>query len=262
VTRTTLLLFVLAGGAVSARAQQPFVTDDAEVTPSRKWHFEYFNEYAALSRNASPDLRQDTNNFVIQYGLFDGLEINVDFPIIAIDRASRSSLPSAFGLGDLDFAIKYKLVAENPAGVRPAFTLIGAVELPTGNKSTQLGSGFTDYVLNSVIQKTFLETTAVHVNAGIQLSGNTLTGAIGIRTPGRILTGGISVAHQVSRTILLGIDLNGAQIRTAQSTDRQLQLTVGGNYQVRENASIDFALLAGWYNSPRVGLLLGISFSP
>jgi hypothetical protein len=261
-SRALLALLGLVGAAAGARAQQPFLSDDAEVTAKSKWHFEYFNEYAALSRNVAPDLRQDTNNFVIQYGLLENLEVNVDFPIIAIDRARNSQLANALGLGDVDFAAKYKLVTETPNGIRPAFTMSAAVEVPTGNKSTQLGSGYTDFVLNTITQKTLSETTVLHLNLGYQFSGNTLTGAIGIRTPGRILTGGLSVAHSVSQTLLLGIDLNGAQIRTAHAYDRQFQVTPGGSYAIKEGMTLDFAVLVGWYNSPRVGLLLGMSYSP
>jgi len=261
--RRLLLCLVLFGAiSVGARAQQPFASDDAEVTPKGNWHFEYFNEYAALSRNVAPDLRQDTNNFVVQYGLLSDLEVNLDFPLIAIDRAHHSSLANAFGLGDVDFAAKYKLMAEDPSGIRPAFTVIGAVELPTGNKSNQLGSGYTDVDFNTVTQKALSETTVVHLNVGYQISGNTLTGAIGIRTPGHILTGGVSVAHNLSQTLLLGIDLNGAQIRTSHTLDRQLQLTIGGSWNVRKGMTFDFALITGWYDSPRAALLLGMTYTP
>jgi hypothetical protein len=260
--RAGLLALLLSAPDAGAFAQQPFVTDNAGVTPKGAWHVEYFNEFAALSKSASPDLRQDWSNFVVQYGLLPGLEVNVDFPILLIQRGAQSTLSSAFGLGDVDFAAKYNLITEDPAGIRPALAITGAVEFPTGNKSTQLGSGYTDYGFNSIIQKTLSEVTIVHLNLGVQLSGNTLTGAIGIRTPGRIYTSGISVVCGVSRTLSLGLDLNGAQIRTAKTFDRQLQATAGGSYQFRPNASFDFALLAGWYGSPRVGVLVGTSFSP
>jgi len=248
--------------AVAVRAQQPFVTDDAAVTPKGDWHFEYFNEYAVLAKSVAPDLRQDTNNFVVQYGLAPSLEVNVDFPIIYIQRDTGSVLPSAVGLGDVDFAGKYQLLSEDPDGSRPGFTLNLAVEVPTGDRSTQLGSGYTDVVFNSILQKTVALGTVVHLNIGYQFSGNTLTGAIGIRTPGRILTGGLSVVREFSPTLLLGLDLNGAEIRTSQSRDRQVQLTAGGSLAVRKGATFDFALLAGRSDSPRFGILVGMSYSP
>jgi Putative MetA-pathway of phenol degradation len=261
-TAAALVLLVLLTAGGSARAQQPFVSDDAEVTPKGRWHFEYLSEFAWLSRDAAPDLRQDTNNLVVQYGLAEKLEVNLDFPLIGIERQRGAALGSAFGLGDVDLAAKYKLVEENPGGIRPALTLVVAVELPTGNKTTQLGSGFTDVVFNTIVQKTLSDGTVVHLNLGYQFSGNTQTGAIGIPTPGRILTGGLSVTHDFSRTLLLGIDLNGAQMRTAGIFDRQLQVTLGGSYAFERGMTFDFALLAGHYDSPRLGIVLGMSYSP
>jgi hypothetical protein len=261
-TRTRVWLLLLSVSAFPILAQQPFVTDDAAVTPSGQWHFEYFNEFAALSKEASPDLRQNWSNFVIQYGLVPGLEVNVDFPILYIQRGPESTVGSAFGLGDTDFAAKYNFLEDDPTGMRPALTVTAAVEVPTGNKSNQLGSGYTDVDFNSIVQMTFAETTTVHLNFGYQISGNTLTGAIGIRTPGHIFTGGISVLKALSPILSLGIDLNGALTRTASTFDRQLQLTVGGNYQIAKTATFDFALLIGWYGSPRLGVLIGTSLSP
>src|SRR5262249_23787502 len=259
-----LYLSVLLLSAVTAPilAQQPFITDDAEVTPKQEWHFEYFNQYAVLSKNAAPDLRQDWSNFVFQYGVLEGLEVNVDFPILYIQRGPESPLGNAFGLGDTDFAAKYNFLKDDPANMQPALTVTAAIEVPTGNKSNQLGSGFTDVDFNSIVQKTFAETTIVHMNFGYQISGNTLTGAIGIRTPGHIFTGGISVVQVLSPILSLGIDLNGAQTRTSSPSDRQLQLTVGGNYQIAKTATFDFALLVGWYSAPRFGVLIGTSISP
>ncbi|HEY6928522.1 MAG TPA: hypothetical protein VJA66_02495 [Thermoanaerobaculia bacterium] len=260
--RAGLLIFLLSAVAPPFHAQQPFVSDDAEVTPKKEWHFEYFNQYATLSKNAAPDIRQNWSNFVIQYGLLEGLEVNVDFPILYIQRGPESTLGSAFGLGDTDFAAKYKLLEDDPASMRPALALTAAVEFPTGNKSNQLGSGYTDVDFNSIVQKTFAETTIVHLNFGYQVSGNTLTGAIGIKTPGHIFTTGLSVVQILSSTLSLGIDLNGATTRTASTFDRELQLTIGGNYQVAKTATFDFAVLVGWYSAPRVGVLIGTSISP
>ena len=260
--RPHALILLLSAVAAPIFAQQPFLTDDAEVTPKTEWHFEYFNQYAVLSKDAAPDLRQNWSNFVIQYGLLEGLEVNIDFPILYIQRDTSSTLGSAFGLGDTDFAAKYKIVKEDPQGIRPAITVNAAVEVPTGDKNNQLGSGYTDVDFNSIFQKTFAETTAVHLNLGYQISGNTLTGAIGIRTPGHIFTAGLSVVQAVSQTLSLGIDLNGAHTRTASTFGRQLQVTVGGNYQFAKTATFDFALLAGWYSAPRFGVLIGTSFTP
>ena len=258
-------LWILAGLLLSCAgispAQQPFVSDDAEVTPRREWHFEYANSFAVLQKISYPNLRQDTSNFVIQYGLFEHVEVNLDFPLIAIVNAKNSGTPSVFGLGDIDFAVKWNLIAERPGTWHPAFTVSAAAEFPTGNEKKQLGSGLTDYSVNTVFQKTF-SSTVFHVNAGIQFRGNTQTGAIGIRTPGRILIGGLSAARDFTPRLRLGLDLNGAEVHDGGRVEKQLQLTAGGNYTVFRGGTLDFGAFAGWYDAPRVGVILGLSLSP
>jgi hypothetical protein len=263
IARRALFFGLLALGlAGPSLAQTPFVTDDTEVTPFHEFHFEYANSFVELPKRANPDLRQDTSNFVVQFGLLKNLEANVDFPLIYIGRDRSSPLGSAFGLGDVDFGLKWKLIAEEPGQPHPGLTFSGFAELPTGSASKHLGSGFTDYSVNSILQKSFTETFVVHFNAGVQFSGNTLTGAVGIRTPGRIYSAGISAAKDLSETLRLGVDLNGAEVHSSNTRDRQIQLTVGGNYQIGTGHSFDFALLTGWSSAPRFGLLLGVSLTP
>jgi len=244
VRRLSIVAALLLSCAGIASAQQPFATDDAEVTGRGQWHFEYANEFAVLQKSDYPNLRQDTSNFVIQYGLFEHVEVNMDFPLIAISNARGT--PSVFGLGDVDFAVKWNLVRE----------------APDGNEKKQLGSGLTDYGLNTILQKTF-SGTALHVNAGIQFAGNTRTGIVGIRTPGRILIGGLSAARDFSERLKLGLDLNGAEIHDGGVVEKQLQLTAGGNYALRHhNGSFDFGAYVGWFSGPRFGLILGVSMTP
>ena len=71
------LLCVLTGCAVllMARpvvAQLPFYTDDPAVTEAGVLHFEFFNEFDGLQSSQFPDLRQNTANFKINYGLKHG----------------------------------------------------------------------------------------------------------------------------------------------------------------------------------------------
>jgi hypothetical protein len=264
VRASVLFLLAIAGlaAASAARAQTPFLTDDAEVTDQGHWNFEYFNQYAVLPRSAAPDHWQETNNFVIQYGALRNLELDLDFPIILINRYTAGELPDAFGFGDLDFAAKYKFFDEDTGGWRPGFASSFAVEVPSGNPATQLGSGYTDLVWNTMGQKHLSETVLLHLNVGYQSNGNTLTGAIGIRTPGKIVSEGASVHVNVSPTLLLGADINGAQIRTAHKTDRQLQFTLGGILALSSKTNLDFAVLTGWYDSPKGGVTVGFTYSP
>jgi hypothetical protein len=252
----------LAAVAAAARAQLPFLTDDANVTPKGHFNFEFSSSYALLPRSAAPDHWQETNVFVVQYGLVGHLELDVDFPIILINRFSGRELPDAFGFGDIDFAAKYRFFEEDPNGWRPAFALSAAVEVPSGDPATQLGSGFTDFVMNSIAQKSLWAGGLLHVNVGYQSNGNTLTGAIGIRTPGKIVSEGLSITTDVAPGLNLGADINGAQIRTAHSHDRQLQLTLGGTWALGPKTNLAFSTFTGWYDSPRWGVLAGMTVTP
>ncbi len=251
---------LLLAGAAPCAGQQPFLTDDAEVTDAGHWHIQYSNEYDVLQKSAYPNLRQDWQNFVFQYGLAHHVEVNVDFPLILIENAGR--VPNAFGFGDIDFAAKWKYVEETPGSKWPALTVNGAVELPTGNEQKQLGSGLADYGVNFILQKTLAPVTQLHVNAGVQFAGNTQTGVVGIHTPGHILSSGVSVTRDVSTVLHLGIDLNGAEIHDGGPKERQLQLTVGGNYSFTADDTFDFSVFAGWQGAPRVGFLVGLSITP
>ena len=67
-------------------AQLPFYNDDPAVTNRGTWHFEFFNEFDALQLQY-PNLRQNTANYKINYGLPHNLELDVDTPYLAIFRA-------------------------------------------------------------------------------------------------------------------------------------------------------------------------------
>ena len=58
----------------------------------------------------------------------------------------------------------------------------------------------------------------------------------------------------------LGVELFGAVEKNFELGKGQLEAMVGGNYQFRKNASLDFGLVAGKFvASPRFGAKLGIS---
>src|SRR3954451_3018995 len=100
-----LLPAVLALLAAPLTAQMPFYTDNADVTDQGTLHFEIYNELDTLQSAQYPDLRQDTANFKVNYGLPHNLELDFDVPYLAIYRASGSATTS--GNGDADMGIKW-----------------------------------------------------------------------------------------------------------------------------------------------------------
>jgi len=126
-----LALFFSVSAAV--QAQQPFVTDDADVTPKGRFHFEFSNEFNLLQRSSFPNLKQNTADFELDYGLFEGVEIGVAAPLLSIFNAAGTSLKTVTGIGDMNLSVKYNFRKEEENSLVPALTLAFNFEVPTGD---------------------------------------------------------------------------------------------------------------------------------
>src|SRR5262249_41749933 len=115
-------------------AQSPFFTDDPAVTERGKWHFEFFNEYDVLQLQ-EPNLRQNTTNYKLNYGLPFNLELDLDIPYLSIFRAIGT--PGSAGVGDTNLGIKWAFHKESPRV--PAFGASLYIEFPTGDSGQELG---------------------------------------------------------------------------------------------------------------------------
>ena len=106
------MLLTLAMCACAA-AQQPFNTDDAEVTPKGKLHFECSNEFDQLRQSNFPNKRQNTANFKFAYGIIENMEVGLDNQILSLYNGPDPNIPiTALGFGDMDFSVKYKFHKE------------------------------------------------------------------------------------------------------------------------------------------------------
>src|SRR5882724_4736504 len=139
-------------------AQLPFYTDDPAVTVRGKWHFEFFNEFDALQLQF-PNLRQNTANYKLNYGLPHNLEVDFDTPFLAIFRAEGSAPQTSAGIGDTNLGLKWHFHDEAPTSRVPGLSASFYVEFPTGDTNGQLGSGLIDYWLNVIAQKHLSEKT-------------------------------------------------------------------------------------------------------
>ncbi|MDQ1728807.1 MAG: hypothetical protein QOD33_932 [Pyrinomonadaceae bacterium] len=260
VARTLHALALLLLIAAPVVAQQPFVTDDADTTPKRHFHFEFSNEYDFLQPASFPSRRQNTADFELDYGLFDRVEVGVELPLLTIYNAPGTGPLRFSGIGDTNVSLKYNFLRERENSRLPAMALSFNVELPTGDAGRQLGSGLADFYLNGILQKSLPGHTTLRLNSGILFSGNETTGVVGIKARGTVFTGGGSLVKQFSPRLQLGAELVGAMQSNFQLGKGQLQVLAGGNYQVRPGMSFDFGVVGGKYAaSPRVGVQLGIS---
>lgn len=252
-----LLLLLTASGA---QAQQPFVTDDADTTPKGRFHFEFSNEFDLLQRATFPNLKQNTADFEIDYGLFETVEIGVAAPFLTIFNASGANPKTVSGLGDMNLSVKYNFHKERKGSRLPALAIAVNFELPTGDTERQLGSGLADVYLNGVLQKSLSGKTKLRLNSGILFSGNQTTGVIGVKSRGTVFTAGGSLVKQFTPKLQLGMEFTGAMTSNLDLGKGQLQTMFGGNYQLRDNVSFDFGIVGGKYAaSPRAGVQLGIS---
>jgi hypothetical protein len=256
------ILLLVFCGIWSARpllAQLPFYTDDPAVTETGKLHFEFFNEVDALQSSQYPNLRQNTANFKLNYGLPYHLELDLDAPYLSIFRAVGAQ--KSAGPGDTDLGMKWNFRRVSQASRVPALGASLYVEFPTGNARQQLSSGLTDYWLNFIAQEPLTDKTRVTMNAGFLFAGNTSTGVVGIQTTrGHVYTGGLSLLHDLNPRLTLGGEVYGGIADNNGLGRSQLQGLVGGMYAIRRGLSLTFALLGGEYvASPRVGGQFGFA---
>jgi hypothetical protein len=251
------LLFVSAS---IASAQQPFATDDADTTPKGKFHFEFSNELDFLQRSAFPNLKQNTADFELDYGLFNDVEIGIEAPLITLINERSSGNPKVTGVGDMNLSLKYNFLKEREGSRRPAMAIGLNFEMPTGNTQKQLGSGLADFYINGIVQKSVTRKTKLRLNGGLLFSGNQTTGVIGIKSRGLVFTGGGSLTKQFTPKLNIGAEVTGALSRNLDLSKGQLQVLVGGNYTLSSKMTLDFAFITGRYAaSPRVGVQLGVS---
>jgi hypothetical protein len=245
-----------------AAAQQPFYTDDADVTPRGKVHFDFFDEYDWLKAAQAPHQRQNTFNMKMNYGLTDHLELDLDSPLLTIVNDSTATPRRPSGLGDTNMGFKYRFMPEREESTTPEVAVATYVEVPTGDRTTGLGSGLTDLWIYGVLQKWLVRQRVVlTVNGGYLFYGNTSTGVVGItKARGHVATMGASIIRKYTDRLSLGAELTAALTANLSLQRGQLQALAGGNYGMGHGLTFDFGLLGGWYvATPTFGVQLGLS---
>jgi hypothetical protein len=264
--KSLFILFVLLAFIfllpLTAHAQIPFYTDDADTTDKGKFHFEFFDEHDLLQKALYPGKRQNNANFTLNYGVTKRLEFDANAPLLTIFNARTSPLGNPLGIGDMQFGLKYRFHDEREGSRLPAMAIVFYLEAPTGSTGKQLGSGVTDYWLYGIAQKSLTKKTKGRVNAGILFAGNSSTGLVGISTTkGQVFTANGSVTRDVTSRLRLGAELFGGVTNNFQLSKGQLEAQVGGNYTLSKRFSLAFGVLGGRFSaSPRLGVLIGFAY--
>jgi hypothetical protein len=254
-----MAFFSLLLSAAPLHAQMPFYTDDTSVTLSKTLHVEIFDEYDGLQSSQVPDERQNTANVKLNFSPWKSLELDVDVPYLAIQRAPGAE--SSRGVGDTNLGAKWSFPRATPDSFAPTVAVSFYVEFPTGDANQELGSGLTDYWLNFILQKPLSQATRINFNLGLLFAGNTSTGAVGIQTRrGQVYTGGVSMLHDVTDRLTLGVEFYGGISDGAGQDKTQLQALLGAQYGIRDGLTLCLGILGGKYGAtPQIGGQIGIA---
>src|ERR1039458_6771297 len=122
-------------------AGPPFLTDDPEPVDYRHWEAYLF----ALGGYSIEGPAVEVN-----YGVLPDTQLHLIVPMTTVSGDGR---PTATGLGDTEFGIKYRFVHETNNW--PQIGVFPFAELPTGDASRGLGNGRTWFQLPLWLQKSF-----------------------------------------------------------------------------------------------------------
>jgi hypothetical protein len=113
-------------------AGPPFLTDDPEPVPFKNFEIYLFSTVDAT--------RKSTNGtgpaFEFNVGALPNLQVHLILPLAF---TAPQGGPGAYGLGDMEFGLKYRFIQE--ADYRPMVGVFPLLEIPTGDANLGLGNG-------------------------------------------------------------------------------------------------------------------------
>lgn len=127
-----LIIWTVPTFTVTAVAGPPFLTDDPEPVAFKHWEFYLFSTVDAT--------RKSTNGtgpaFEFNVGALPNLQVHLVLPLAFTAPQDK---PGAYGLGDMEFGLKYRFIQETD--YRPMVAVFPQLEIPTGDLNRGLGNG-------------------------------------------------------------------------------------------------------------------------
>jgi hypothetical protein len=138
------LLALLLGASVAAFAGPPYVTDDPEPVEYRHWEV-----YLASIFTKQPDAWTATAPHIeINYGAVPNVQLHTILPLTLYAPGEGAN---SYGYGDTELGVKYRFVQESDW--RPQIGTFPLLEVPTGSRARNLGSGHLQTFLPIWLQK-------------------------------------------------------------------------------------------------------------
>lgn len=142
------VLLAACGLGSPAMAGPPFVTDDPEPVEYQHWEI----NIAAIGSFAGGSRFGNLPGVDANYGPVEDVQLHLGFANAydgAPHRATRD------GYGDTELGVKYRFVEEDEEGWRPQIAIYPNLEIPTGSRTRNIGTGEVRAFLPVWIQKSF-----------------------------------------------------------------------------------------------------------
>jgi len=215
------LVWMVLMSPPTAFAGPPFLTDDPEPVEFKHWE-----AYLFSTVDAARDQTNATGPAVeLNVGALPDLQVHL---IIPLAYASPSGGPNAYGLGDIEFGIKYRFIQETEH--RPMVGIFPMLEIPTGNADRGLGNGRAWWRLPLWLQKSWGPWTTY--GGG----GYVINSAPGQRN---YYFGGWLLQRDLSERLTLGGEIF-AQGRSSDDTGPFAVFNLGGFFKITPNFQLLF----------------------
>ena len=145
-----------------AHAARPLTTEDAYTVEKGAFQLETGFDFA---RQDNYD-KEYAPSMTLTYGLFERMDMGVGIKYLFINPADGKN---ENGFGDTELKIKYRLIDQK--GWIPFFSIAGKLKIPTANESKGLGSGKTDFNINTIYTWDFKKRFQLYVNLGYTFIG-------------------------------------------------------------------------------------------
>lgn len=145
-----------------AHAARPLTTEDAYTVEKGAFQLETAFDFA---RQDNHD-KEYAPSMILTYGLFERMDVGIGIGYLFVNPADGKN---ENGFGDTELKIKYRLIDQK--GWIPFFSISGKLKIPTANESKGLGSGKTDFNINTIYTWDFKKRFQLYVNLGYTFIG-------------------------------------------------------------------------------------------
>jgi hypothetical protein len=208
--------------ATRAPAGPPFLTDDPEPVDYKHWEAYLFT----LGDLSHGGYSVEGPAVEMNYGALPDTQLHLIVPMTTV---GGGGVPTASGLGDMEFGLKYRFVHETNGW--PQIGIFPFAELPTGDASRGLGNGRTWFQLPLWLQKSWEPWTTYGGGGAV------LNSAPGQRDHAY---GGWLLQREFNKHLTLGGEMF-AEGKDMANDKGFAALNFGGFYNVNEHFSLQFS---------------------